>query len=108
MDVKQLFRVETMWQGWWRHDGRWVGSNWGLGALLAETLVMLGPQGCVCGSRQSWQDGVIFPPWCQQVGSVEVLVVWYEIKGRMGGVWVWSLEWGRGAGGASGWRADGG
>ena len=81
-----------MWQGWRSHDGRWVGSNWGLGALLAETLVVLGPQGCVCGSRQSWQDGVIFPPWCQQVGSVEVLVVWYEIRGawEVCGRGVWS------------------
>lgn len=37
-----------------------------------------------------------------------VLVVWYETEGRMGGMWVWSLEWGGGAGGAPGWTADGG
>lgn len=88
----------------WKLGGEQVGAR----ALLAETLVVLGPQGCVCGSRQFWQDGVIFPPWCQQVGSMGVLVVWYEIEGRMGGMWVWSLEWGGGAGRAPGWTADGG
>lgn len=95
--------------GWRSQAGRWVGSTWGQGALLAETLVVLGPPGWgVCSSGQSWQDGVIFCPWCQQVGSVGVLVIWYEIEGCMGGMWAWSLEWSGAAGEAPGWRADGG
>lgn len=93
-----------MWQGWRSQNGRRVGSSWGPGPSWLRPWSCWAPRG-VC---QSWQDGVIFPPWCQQVDSMGVLVVWYETEGRMGGMWVWSLEWGGGAGGAPGWTADGG
>lgn len=78
-----------MWQGWRSQDGRRVGS-WGPGPSWLGPWSCWAPGVCVSPGRMV----LIFPPWVSAGGQHGVLVVWYETEGRMGGMWVWSLEWG--------------
>lgn len=79
--------------GWRSQAGRWVGSTWGPGALLAETLIVLGPQGGVCVAAGSSGRMVLF-----SVPGVSRWAVWGSLWSgmRSRGAWeacergVWS------------------